>query len=321
MRYIIFLLLCFTIPVFGQFAPPANQMGTTAIHKDSSVIVNWATGVAEFVRGPQDIAVGGGVLANYGDSTAALHYAQGNSNQVVSLGDGGSIVLTFQYPIKNGPGPDFAVFENGFSHDYLEFAHVEVSTDGVNFVRFPSQSFIQNTVQTGPFETSNTQEVDNLAGKYIQGYGTPFDLEELLDSTNLNVDSINFVKLIDVVGSIDNTYGTTDSQGNLINDTYPTAFGSGGFDVDGVAVIHENNLLASYSKIESNVTVYPNPANDFVFISFDGIQQVELFGLDGQLHFKTTVQNQLMLNLSEINLSKGMYLLKIGESTTKLMVH
>ena len=37
------LLLFFSIPVLAQFAPAAGVQGTTAVHKDSSIFVNWAT--------------------------------------------------------------------------------------------------------------------------------------------------------------------------------------------------------------------------------------------------------------------------------------
>ena len=40
----------------GPFAPQANQLGTSAIHADSSVFVAWASGI-EVQRGKQDIAV------------------------------------------------------------------------------------------------------------------------------------------------------------------------------------------------------------------------------------------------------------------------
>ena len=134
---ILFFLLVANIS-FSQFAPPAGNVGTTAVHKDSAAIINWASVVYDFKRGASDIANGWTVLASFGDSTEALGYAQGNSTNVVSLGDSGYITLQFSYPIMNGEGNDFAVFENSFSDDYLEFAFVEVSTDGINFVRLTS---------------------------------------------------------------------------------------------------------------------------------------------------------------------------------------
>ena len=61
-----------------------------------------------------------------------------------------------------------------------------------------------------------------------------------LDSINdLDLDHIAFVKVIDVIGKLDSVLGSFDSQGRLINDPYPTAFESGGFDLDAIGVIHQ----------------------------------------------------------------------------------
>jgi hypothetical protein len=46
------------------------------------------------------------------------------------------------------------------------------------------------------------------------------------------------VRVTDVVGSINPLFGTRDSLGNLINDPFPTATPSGGFDLNGVGVLH-----------------------------------------------------------------------------------
>lgn len=79
----------------------------------------------------------------------------------------------------------------------------------------------------------------DLAGKYIAGYGTPFDLSELAGvSPYLNVNDVTEVRITDVVGSIDPLYGTRDSLGNLINDPFPTPFTSSGFDLNGIGVIN-----------------------------------------------------------------------------------
>ncbi|MFN6048554.1 MAG: T9SS C-terminal target domain-containing protein, partial [Bacteroidota bacterium] len=60
--------------------------------------------------------------------TAAGAEGPAASNGVVSLGDGGIATLTFDPPITNGDGFDFAVFENTFLDTFLELAFVEVST-------------------------------------------------------------------------------------------------------------------------------------------------------------------------------------------------
>jgi hypothetical protein len=305
----------------AQYSPAANEPGTVAIFKDSSIILSWADSIKSFERGPQDISDVGSPLADFGDSTLALGYAEGTSTEVVSLGDGGSIVLGFPYPIRNGNGYDFAVFENGFNHDYLEFAHVEVSTDGINFVRFPSISVVQITTQTGSFGSTAPEEVYNLAGKFIQGYGTPFDLDDVAGSIGINLDSINYVKLIDVVGSIDVSYGTMDSQGNIINEPFPSAFSSGGFDLDAVGVINENNITADLRRVQLEVNVYPNPTNGIIHISSE-IQNgtVELMDLTGRVLLREDFSFQKKINMQGMGLTSGIYMLNLNGVQQKIIL-
>jgi hypothetical protein len=223
----------------GPFAPAAGQGGSTAIPNTSPSIVGWATGFQDLVRGPQNITNPGGALASAGSGSEALGFAQGNSSNVVSLGDGGRITLTFDLPFANGPGFDFAVFENGFADNFLELALVEVSSNGVDFVRFPAVSLTPTSVQVGSFGALDPTNLDNLAGKYRGGFGTPFDLDQVAGlSPAVDVGNIQYVRIVDVVGTIDPAFGTLDSLGNLINDPYATAFASGGFDLDGVAVFN-----------------------------------------------------------------------------------
>ncbi len=223
----------------GPYAPPAGQPGSTAIPNSSPSIVEWASGFQNLIRGPMDIANPAGGLASFGTGNEALAVADGNSLHVVSLGDRGQITLSFDRPIADGPGADLAVFENSFSDSFLELAVVEVSTNGTDFLRFPAVSLTQTTTQVGGFSSLDATNLDNLAGKYRGGFGTPFDLHQLAGlSPNVDVNQIHFVRIIDVVGSINPSLGTQDSLGNMINDPYPTASASGGFDLDGVGVIN-----------------------------------------------------------------------------------
>ncbi len=233
------LILIRSNALAGPFAPAAGQPGSTAIADTSPLFVEWAGGFQNLVRGPMDIANPAGGTASFGTGNEALGPADGNPSHVVSLGDGGQITLTFAEPITNGPGADLAVFENGFGDTFLELGFVEVSTNGSDFVRFPSQSLTQTATQVGGFGTLDPTNIDGMAGKYRGGFGTPFDLSQLAGlSPNVDVNHINFVRVVDVVGSINPALGTRDSLGNLINDPYPTAFASGGFDLDGVGVIN-----------------------------------------------------------------------------------
>jgi hypothetical protein len=229
----------------GPYAPAAGQAGSTAIHMDDPVIAAWATG-ASVVRGLADITNPAGGDVNYGDASDALGNAEGTSYDVVSLGDGGSITLTFESSIVNGEGYDFAVFENGVADTvdptkvFLELGFVEVSSDGVNFTRFPAVSLTQTDTQVDGFGVIDPTNLYNFAGKYAQGYGTPFDMDELTGSAGLDVNHITHVRIIDVVGNIDSAYCTYDSQSHAVNDPWNTPFPTGGFDLDAVGVIHQS---------------------------------------------------------------------------------
>ncbi|HOZ83155.1 MAG TPA: T9SS type A sorting domain-containing protein [Bacteroidia bacterium] len=314
----------------GQFAPPASQPGTTAIHKDSSIIVSWAT-QCSIVRGWQDISNHSLGVCTIGDSTSALGMADGLD--VVSLGDGGMATLTFANPIMNGSGWDFAVFENSFSETFLELAFVEVSSDGVNFFRFPSVSLTQDTVQVGSFGSIDATQIDNLAGKYSAFYGTPFDLDIMTGISGLDVNHITHVRVIDVVGSIDELYATYDSQFNKINDPWPTPFPSSGFDLDAVGVIHQNTTSVN-SIIENQFNLsYPNPFNknnviklnltkteDLSMTLYDISGKAIYQFLDGKIN-----AGEHLFNLRNSLIGNGIYFLKLSSKehteTFKLIVN
>ena len=304
-----FILLLLSFRSFGQFAPPVGEQGSTAIKNTSAKIIGWAT-TSEVIRGWADIADTTIGKVDYGEPSDAI----GESNpQVVSLGDGGSAVLTFAEPIKNKEGFDFAVFENSFDDSFLELAFVEVSSNGIYFVRFPCVSNTQTETQIETFGTIDATEINNLAGKYRVQYGTPFDLEELKDSSKVNIDSIVYVKIIDVVGSIDSTFATFDSHGNIINDPYPTAFGSGGFDLDAVAILDDSIEELSTIPDEFDVIkIYPNPVikGQILMVKNKGILLNSVGGV---------VQN-VDTNIDTAELTKGLYFYKTKNSTQKLII-
>lgn len=311
----------------GQFAPPAGQLGTTAIHKDSSSIVAWATGI-EVVRGLINISNPsaeheGSNYASFGEPTNALGQASGTAEQCVSLGDGGIATLTFAHPIRNGEGPDFCIFENAFLDTYLELAFVEVSSDGERFVRFPAISLTQTTTQIDGFGSLDATKIHNLAGKYRQGYGTPFDLEDLVDSTGIDLEHITHVRIIDVVGSINPAYARYDSQGNAINDLFPTPFNSGGFDLDAVGVIHQKQELSLVANSSNPIQVYPNPFSEqLTILTNQEVVEVIVHDLSGKIlvHEITSFSGKRTLHLP---VDSGVFLLtligELGTWTTRII--
>lgn len=220
----------------GPFAPAAGQAGSTAISKDSPAFVQWATGFSDYLPGPN-------VGAIWQTPEKGLGKALGTAEDIVVLGDGGQITLSFDGYITNGTGADFAVFENGFMDTFLELAFVEVSSNGIDFFRFPNFSFTASPV--GGFGLIDPTNIEGLAGKYRAGFGTPFDLDALNGIAGLDVNAVQYVRLIDVVGngSTSDSFPAEFGGPHPIYDPYPTT-GSSGFDLEAVGVIHYAAITA-----------------------------------------------------------------------------
>ena len=269
------------VTLWAQFAPAQDQPGTTAKQDDSSAFVAWATGcVAE--PGPMNIAnPGAGVAGSGWPASNVIGYPEGTMG-VTCLGDGGMATVTFRSPICNREGPDFAVFENGFENSqspgfwFLELGFVEVSSDGENFFRFPAYSNTQTLAQLGSMGCIDPSQIHNLASKYGAMYGTPFDLDEVPDNPLLDKDNITHVRIVDVVGCIDPEYATYDCQGNPVNDPWPTAFASGGMDLDAVGVIHD---IEHFPPQPDEPPYIANPVDDVVFNDFPETIDVNLYGV------------------------------------------
>ncbi len=316
-RYILTILsVCACLTANAQFAPQAGVPGSTAIHKADNAFTGWAKDCI-VTRGWIDIADKSQGYVSLGIDNNATGMA--DNNGIVSLGDSGVAILTFESPVYNGTGPDFAVFENGFPNPadpeeaFMELAFVEVSSDGINYTRFPAVSHTALTTQvpaSGVYMVA--RNVNNLAGKYTAGYGTPFDLEELAGTPGLDINHITHVRLVDVVGDV-NVHTSKDKDGNIINDPYPTAFNGGGFDLDAVGVIHMAGKFPSaiYDAEKTIATVYPNPAADRITISLSpSVKEAvtaTLTDMTGKVLQQTHISQPATMQLAEYN--KGIYYL------------
>lgn len=246
----------------GPYAPAVGQTGTTAIHKDSTALVEWAV-QCWVQRGWQDIADKSLGFVSAGTESSAVGMANG---QTVSLGDSGVAVVKFANPVYNHVGWDFAVFENAFDDGFLELAFVEVSADSTTWYRFPAHSLTQTDTPVGSFGSVNATEINNLAGKYRAQYGTPFDIQEIEAEYAVTLPSITYIRLIDAIGTIDPAHASYDTAGNKVNEIYPTPFPSGGFDLDAVAIVN-TSLSVSVTQYEQEIHLFPNPVRDVLTIN------------------------------------------------------
>jgi hypothetical protein len=183
------------------------------------------------------------------------------SSHVLSLGTSGIVTVAFDVTIINGPGKDFIIFENPFSildqygeptgMVFAELVYIEVSTDGINFARFPSTSITADPVSS--YQGIYPENVTNLAGVHPvyanvdnndldpfdpdEAGGDAFDLEDLcnhplVQNGLVDLHDINYLRIIDILGD----GSCLDSQDNPIYD--PTGPGNNGADIDAVSVIN-----------------------------------------------------------------------------------
>jgi|GEM_PF-1441689 len=224
----------------------AGDYNEAGIENTDPGIVAWADGYTDLMRGPMDIANPSAGDATHGVPGNAVGAPDCNHLDVVSLGDGGEITMTFTPPITNGTGDDFVIFENGFpsgGYLYAELAFVEVSTDGYAFARFPSVSLTPEPIIGD--NILDPSDVHNLAGKHPGGniypcQGTPFDLADLVSDPlvtggQVDLSQIVYVRVVDVIGN----GSKQDDAGRDIYDPYPTEWPQGGFDLQAVGVLNE----------------------------------------------------------------------------------
>jgi hypothetical protein len=310
------LIIVLSFQLKAQFHPPVGSIGTSAMHKDSSVFVGWADQCI-IQRGELDISNPSLGYASVGDNLSAI--GQAGINGVVSLGDAGVATLTFESTIYDGPGWDFAVFENSFNNTFLELAFVEVSSNGIDFFRFPAVSNTQDSVQIDNAGSVDATKINNLAGKYRSLYGTPFDLADLPPTSFLDVNNVSHIRVIDVVGSIDDNYSSYDNNGTKINDPWSTPFPSSGFDLDAVGLIHLNPLnIEDQNNLISEISVFPNPITTESKVCFSLIKNnrvdciiSDVFGKEVGNYSDYYFTGKNTIDLKSLVLSRGVYFISL----------
>ncbi|MFT5153923.1 MAG: hypothetical protein ACI841_003929, partial [Planctomycetota bacterium] len=213
----------------------------------------FATSVTNFNQG-----AGGGIFDTNLILAGPLGGGMGSGSlDVLSLGAGGDVTLAFDVTIADGPGADFTVFENGIALGnsvFTELCFVEVSTNGIDFARFPTRY----SGPAGPLDVFGTLPYGTCAGmpgqmpvmsnvmtntinpfNPVVSGGESMDLADLANDSLVqqglvDLDAVHYIRLLDIVEGVHQ-----DTLGNTIWDN-GGAFGSA--DVDAVAVIqHAGN--------------------------------------------------------------------------------
>ena len=191
-----------------------------------------------------------------------------------------------------------------------------MSSDGTNYFRFPSTSLTQCQTQTSGFGNTDATKINNLAGKYRSPFGTPFNLDDVPENDLLDKNSVRFVKIIDVVGSLNFQLSTFDSHENPINDPWPTPYNTCGFDLDAIGVINNttNAQMKKYSA--ERIQIFPNPAQNTLNINAPfASYQITILNIQGQVLQNDFLENS-SLKFDISNFEAGYYLIELKTQTS-----
>ncbi len=266
--------------VFAACAAGPFGSDQSGIPMSSSVFHSWISGVVNYQHPDNSGGFANDDSGSPTDPATAVigkpAIATNNDMHVLSLGNGGSIIVAFDETICDGPGADFAVFENGFTdgtvrsgdtnrYTFVELAFVEVATTTNAWARFPSQFLGTNVIYNFDYTpkkywaSQDATLIDGLAGKHVVQLGTPFDLSALRTNPNVlsgavDLNCIRYIRLVDIVGD----GSTFDSSNRPIYDPYfnyatgwpnpaPNAT-TDGFDLRAVGVINSGGLSMRSGK-------------------------------------------------------------------------
>lgn len=124
----------------------------------------------------------------------------------------------------------------------------------------------------------------------------------------------------------------------VVTPTITSTYSVTGVDVNGceanTVLTQSVSICTSINNISSNqnlmLQIYPNPANDFITINFDGLTEtnssIEITNTVGQIIMKQYVTNETLKNINVSNLSNGIYFVQLKQNgksiaTKKLVIN
>ena len=179
----------------------------------------------------------------------------------------------------------------------------------------------------GSFYTNPDYDVDTLviASCYNSGYINGDNAGGILAKNDYDiVVDCNHSYYINTIASI-NDYGTPISEEEMKSQDFVNLLNNGGvvYAMDDMMTNHGFPIFAQYYFVSENeanhsIAIYPNPAGNFVNISFENksaCKSVEIYSLDGRIvktiqeTFQETSLQQMTLDIS--SLISGVYIMKV----------
>lgn len=149
--------------------------------------------------------------------------------------------------------------------------------------------------------------------------GEPIGVGMQFTQGDLNNRLLRYRQTSELIEGQDNfSFTVSDGEGGWIGITT--------FDI----VIDPNETITSVGEIslENQISIYPNPAQNQLFITFEegltATGQLELFNLNGAMIFQRILPSQRLIPISLVGIENGLYFLKIktekGAITKKVII-
>ncbi|MCD4654229.1 hypothetical protein K8T06_09865 [bacterium] len=211
------------------------------------------------------------------------------SVDVLSLGDGGVIVLEFiDNIVSNGPGPDLIIFENAFlaggnpEYVYSEVAFIEVSSNGVDYFRFPNDYNPDGEPINNPsnwWGFAGVQPCLSHPDNSIDPTDPLVSGGDLFDLDDVGLNEIRFIRIID---TNEGDFAALDDDGDVIYDPGIPGGDNAGFDLDAVAAVYSTEISPT-PTVTPVATATPTIPPSFSFhltLSTDHLYAGEQFVLE-----------------------------------------
>ncbi|WP_374451543.1 SBBP repeat-containing protein [Cloacibacterium normanense] len=266
-----------------------------AVDSKGNVYVSLYTMIRKFNSDGVKVKDIGPVYSPYGlavDGADNLYVANSGSNNVLKFPADGSASKTLGTGFKSPQAVAVDSAGNIYVADYLNQSIKKMDASGANIV----------TLGAGRVAQPNGVAVDSEGNIYAVSGGMSGMVK--MDANGQIVSNINSVKNLPavVIDSKDNIYVSSPRTKTVEK------------------LVSSTTLSTTDSLTEPQVGIYPNPAKDFVTISnLKKGQEIVIYDVTGKLLYRTTA-TQTVMTLNTTFYKNGLYLVKIGNESMKLMV-